>query len=187
VQLRVKGAATGEWLAIAGEVKQICRRHGARLIVNDSVEIAARSGADGVHLGQQDDDPRRAREELGPDAIIGGTANTLDHIRAHLAAGVDYIGLGPLRHTTTKQHLSPVLGREGIVAIRRQCRRLGIELPLIAIGGIETDDLAQLAKTGIHGVAASSAVNLAPDRPAAAARFVAATKGWGDEALADRR
>ncbi len=184
VQLRTKGQERAEWLEIAGQVLAVCRRHGATLIVNDSVDVAAEVGADGVHLGRLDGDPALARRQLGADRIVGGTANTAADVRALRAAGVDYIGLGPYCHTDTKANLSPLLGLDGIESVRREA---GGEIPLVAIGGITPADLADLARTGVHGVAVSSAINGAEDIQQAAAAFLAEMKGTFDGSLADRR
>jgi len=187
VQLRVKDHSAASWLAIARHTLQVCRDHGARLIINDNWQIAAEVGADGVHLGKTDGDPAQARQALGADALVGGTANTFDDICSQVQAGVDYLGVGPFRYTETKKNLSPVLGAEGLANLQQQCLKSGIVTPLIAIGGIKLDDLATLTATGIHGWAVSSAVGLAAKPKAAAGLFVNATKGWGDEALADSR
>ncbi|WP_439184652.1 thiamine phosphate synthase [Carboxylicivirga taeanensis] len=156
VQLRMKDDTTENIEKVAIEALSYCMDNGATFIMNDHVEIAARIGADGVHLGQQDMAPDKAREILGPQAIIGGTANTFEDIQRLAALGVDYIGLGPYRFTETKQNLSPVLGNEGYLSILKQCDEAGIKLPVIAIGGLVPTDLPELFKTGIHGVAISS-------------------------------
>jgi thiamine-phosphate pyrophosphorylase len=159
VQLRVKNQGWTEWKAIAMEVKEICREHGAKLIINDNPKMAAEVGADGVHLGMKDMSPEQARKWIGPEVLIGGSANTFEDIELMFAAGVDYIGLGPFRITETKENLSPVLGLEGYERIMQQMKDANIQLPVIAIGGILPGDLHSLLRTGIHGVAVSSAIN----------------------------
>ncbi|RRJ94540.1 hypothetical protein Ga0100231_009430 [Opitutaceae bacterium TAV4] len=120
IQLRTKQLSSepDRWLALAREVVDICHAHDALCIINDNPEIARDSGADGVHLGTQDTPWSTARRLLGPRALIGGTVNNADHARAaaaaHAAGHLDYIGIGPLRHTTTKQNLAPLLGLGGI-------------------------------------------------------------------------
>ena len=156
VQLRIKDAPLEAIEKVAIEAMSFCMDNGATFIMNDHVEIAAKIGADGVHLGKQDMSPDAARKILGPQAIIGGTANTFEDVKKLVSMGVDYIGLGPFRFTETKKNLSPVLGTEGYQSIIDQCKEAGINIPVIAIGGIVPDDLNPLFNTGIHGVAISS-------------------------------
>jgi thiamine-phosphate pyrophosphorylase len=169
VQLRVKNLPAAEWQQRALAVQAVCRQHGATLIINDNPALALEIGADGVHLGQQDMPPAQARQLLGPQFIIGGTANTFADIEGLVAAGVDYIGLGPFRFTTTKEKLSPILGLAGYAEIMTQCRTAGFTTPIVGIGGIELADVAALLATGLHGVAVSGAIGSAAD-PAATAR-----------------
>ena len=104
------------------------------------MELVKQIGADGVHLGKLDMPIKEARERLGKDFIIGGTANTFEDIRQHAADGADYIGCGPFRFTTTKQKLSPILGLDGYHSILTQMREKGITIPVVAIGGITRED-----------------------------------------------
>lgn len=170
VQLRVKNLPAAEWRQRALDVQAVCRHHGTTLIINDNPQLAREIGADGVHLGQQDMPPAEARALLGPGFIIGGTANTLADIEGLVAAGVDYIGLGPFRFTTTKEKLSPILGLAGYAELLAQCRAAGFATPVVGIGGIELADVAGLLATGLHGVAAAGAIGRAAE-PAAAARL----------------
>jgi thiamine-phosphate pyrophosphorylase len=162
VQLRLKNKSPEEKLDIARETKKICEQYGSKLIINDDVWIAERVDADGVHLGKTDMDPLEARKILGREKIIGGTANTFADITRLAAAGVDYIGLGPFRFTATKENLSPVLGFEGYERIMQQCRESGMNIPVIAIGGITRADVGSLKDKGVYGVAVSSAISLSP-------------------------
>ena len=123
VQLRMKEADEATFLSTAQEAVALCRSYHARLILDDRVEMVKRVGADGVHLGHKDMPADEARTLLGPDLIIGGTANTIDDVRRLHRQGVDYIGCGPYRFTTTKQRLAPVLGLEGYRAIVETMRR----------------------------------------------------------------
>lgn len=161
VQLRIKDRPTEHIWEQAAETLKICREFGATFIVNDHVEVACAVGADGVHLGKTDMDVTEARKLLGSKKIIGGTANTLEDVKALAQKGVDYVGLGPFRFTTTKQNLSPVLGVEGYRRILQACRVLPIPIPVIAIGGIQAEDVVLLLETGIHGIAMASAINYA--------------------------
>ncbi|MBX2841253.1 MAG: thiamine phosphate synthase [Flammeovirgaceae bacterium] len=166
VQLRVKNQPEEIVEKWALEAKEVCQHYKARLIINDHVAIAKKIGADGVHLGKTDEHPEKARLFLGDEMIIGGTANTLEDIQKLAKYKVNYIGLGPFRFTETKDNLSPILGLEGFKEIINQCKSLGIDIPIIAIGGIKPEDLESLLETGIHGVAVSSVINLS-DNPVA--------------------
>lgn len=166
IQLRMKLAGTEEFLDTARAAKKICDAGDCTLIINDRVEIAARVGAHGVHLGKSDMPPAEARRLLGEGFIIGATANTAEDIREHGRAGADYVGLGPYRFTTTKKQLSPILGLEGYRRIMEELRRDSIEIPVIAIGGIETADLSSLLQTGVRGIAFSGLLVHADDRAA---------------------
>ncbi len=155
VQLRLKNVDMATYLNTALECRNICDQYGAIMIINDNVSVAKASLADGVHLGLNDMNPLEARRILGDNAIIGGTANALEDCNRHLKDGVDYIGLGPFRYTKTKEKLSPVLGLEGYKKILSKFRIQNSELPIIAIGGIETSDMPEIMKTGIDGFAVS--------------------------------
>lgn len=155
VQLRMKGAARGPWLAEARAAARACREHGAVFIVNDDVGIALECGADGVHLGALDAAWPEARRALGPGRILGGTVNSeADADRAAASGCLDYAGVGPLRFTGTKANLSPVLGIGGV---RRLIARLR-GIPAWVIGGVEAADLAAVAEAGAAGAAVSSAL-----------------------------
>ncbi len=158
IQLRVKGLPYTEILDLAIECKNICDRFGARLIVNDHPQIAVEVGAYGLHLGLSDMQIREARAITGPEMIIGGTANTIEHILQRVAEGADYVGLGPYRFTRTKENLSPIIGLDGYLAIMEQLRERNIAIPIIAIGGITDEDVPDLMHTGLYGVAVSSAL-----------------------------
>jgi thiamine-phosphate pyrophosphorylase len=163
IQLRMKEATDEEVLEAAREARRICEAWGAVLIVNDRVEVAAASGAHGVHLGLEDMPVGAARRLLGENRIIGGTANTVGDIREHARQGADYIGLGPFRHTTTKKKLSPVLGVEGYRLIMSQLRVEGLSVPVVAIGGIVAEDVGTLLDAGLYGVAFSGMLAHAAD------------------------
>lgn len=163
VQLRMKDASDEDFIAVGRVVGELCRRYGAKFILDDRVHLVDELQADGVHLGKNDMPVDEAREILGKQKIIGATANTFDDIRRAAFAGADYIGLGPFRFTTTKERLSPVLGIEGYRRIMAQCRREGIMLPTVAIGGITAEDIPALMVTGISGIALSGTVLNAED------------------------
>lgn len=172
IQLRMKDAPAEEIIACAEEVLPLCRRHGAKFLLDDHVELVRRLGADGVHLGKNDMPVDEARKILGPDIIIGGTANTIeDIIRLH-KQGADYIGCGPFRFTTTKKNLSPILGLDGYKSIVLKMKELGIDLPIIAIGGITVEDIPAVMGTGVSGIALSGAILGAPDPVEMTARII---------------
>jgi thiamine-phosphate pyrophosphorylase len=167
VQLRVKDASEDEVKKQAFLAREICDSYNVRLIINDFPEVAKKVRADGLHLGKQDMDPLEARKLVGDDMIIGGTANTLEDVKALSHKKVDYIGYGPYRFTTTKKNLSPVVGLQGFSELVQYCDRENITIPLIAIGGIVSEDLDALFRTGISGVAISGVINHA-EKPAEA-------------------
>lgn len=163
VQLRVKDRPKEDILGYAICASELCDKYGAKLIVNDHPDIAIKAGAYGLHLGLQDMPVAEARAIVGNKMIIGGTANTFEHIKQRVAERVDYIGLGPYRFTTTKQKLSPMLGLEGYSGIIKQVRMAGIQTPIIAIGGIELKDIDAIIGAGLYGVAVSGAITYAAD------------------------
>ena len=163
IQLRMKDAPEEDILRCAEEVMPLCRKHDAKFILDDHVELVERTGADGVHLGRNDMPVDEARRILGTDKIIGGTANTLDDIICLHRQGADYIGCGPFRFTTTKKKLSPVLGLEGYRNIVAGMKENGIDLPIVAIGGITVGDIPAIMETGVSGIALSGAILNAPD------------------------
>lgn len=176
VQLRMKDADEGLFVATAREVRALCDRFGATFIIDDHAELVGATGADGVHLGKNDMPVAEARRMLGPDIVIGGTANTFDDVKALAEAGADYIGCGPFRFTTTKQRLSPVLGLEGHRDIVQRMRESGIGLPIVAIGGITFDDIGPIMRTGVTGIALSGSVLRADDPVAEMRRVVEAVE-----------
>ena len=164
IQLRIKNQPEREILKSALEAAKLCEKYKARLIINDHPLIAMESGAYGVHLGLSDMGIEKAREITGKEMIIGGTANTFEHIRQRVNEGADYIGLGPYRFTTTKQNLSPVIGLEGYKLIMQQMLDSNIRIPVIAIGGITLQDISLIMQTEVHGVAISGALTNNPDQ-----------------------
>jgi len=155
VQLRAKNLSFKVHVDLAVKAKEICQSYGAKLIINDNVDVAVFVNAAGVHLGKSDRSVEEARGLLGIHKLIGGTANTYEDCVYLSNQQVDYIGLGPFRFTTTKENLSPVLGLEGYREILEKFRNNGYETPLYAIGGIQQKDFRELFKTKINGVAVS--------------------------------
>ena len=163
VQLRMKDASIHDFLRIGKEVRRLCDSYQATFILDDHVELVREIGADGVHLGKKDMPVAEARKTLGNDCIIGGTANTFDDVKMHYEASANYIGCGPFRFTTTKQGLAPVLGLEGYRSIIAQMSAEGIDLPMVAIGGITAEDIPAIMQTGVSGIALSGTVLRAAD------------------------
>ena len=163
VQLRMKDATDNKFLSIGRKVAALCRNHNATFLLDDRVHLVAELGADGVHLGKNDMPISEARRILGNEKIIGGTANTFADVQHLAAQGADYIGCGPFRYTPTKRNLAPILGLEGYRNILKQMQQAGISLPLIAIGGIVSTDIAALRDIGVNGIAVSGAVLGAAD------------------------
>lgn len=163
VQLRMKNASDEEFKETALEIIPMCKENDAFLVFDDRVELAIELSVHGVHLGKNDMKPYDARELMGPEAIIGCTANTAEDIIRLKGLDVDYVGLGPYRFTTTKSNLSPVIGTEGYAQIVKTVRDAEIELPIVAIGGITLEDLPSIMSTGVNGVAMSGAIINADD------------------------
>lgn len=161
IQVRMKDAAPQEVELATAALLPLCRAVGATLLVDDHVEIARRLGI-GVHLGKGDMPASQARGILGPDAIIGSTCNSAADLERIFAEGAsDYVGLGPFRFTTTKKRLAPTLGLEGY---RELLIDKGLNaLPVVAIGGITTHDIAPVMQAGADGVAVSGAITRAAD------------------------
>lgn len=157
IQLRLKNIDTHTYIELAKKVSALTQKHNAILIINDNIEVAKQIHAQGVHAGMQDTPTSEIRAIL-PDKIIGGTANTFQNILHHIP-NVDYIGLGPYRYTTTKQNLAPVLGKDGYLDIKRQCQQANINIPIIAIGGIQLQDIKILKECSIEGIAVSQAIS----------------------------
>lgn len=156
VQLRIKDERV-DFLTVAKKASAICE-HKAVFIVNDNVEIAKLVNADGVHLGLEDMSIQKARQILGENKIIGGTANTKKDCLQRQNDGADYIGLGPFRMTTTKKKLSPILGLAGYQSILPKNQH-EIRIPVLAIGGIGLDDVPLLKhETAVHGIAVSGLI-----------------------------
>lgn len=158
VQLRMKEATEVEFMAAAAEIGRLCKEHGATFVLDDHVEWVEKTGADGVHLGKNDMPIDEARKILGSDKIIGGTANTFEDVERLYRQGADYIGCGPFRFTTTKKNLSPVLGLEGYQHIVDQMKSHGINLPIVAIGGILESDIKSILATEVSGIAVSGGI-----------------------------
>ena len=158
IQLRVKNQSFEDVLNLAEKAKVLCDSYQSKLIINDFPFIAKEINAHGLHLGLDDMPIETARKIVGKNMIIGGTANTFEHIVKRINEGADYIGLGPFRFTSTKQNLSPILGLEGYRNLTKSLKELGLSIPIVAIGGITQEDVAPITKTGMYGVAISGSI-----------------------------
>ena len=154
IQFREKRPkTTRELMASASAVASACSGQMALLVVDDRVDVAAAIGAPAVHLGRDDLPVEAARHLLGPDALIGGTANDLEEALRVADAPVDYLGVGPVFGTASKANPAPTMGLELLGRIVHSCDR-----PVIAIGGITPERVADVLATGAHGVAVLSGV-----------------------------
>lgn len=149
IQLREKDAGAGEFYNAVVESIAVARAHGVTIIVNDRVDIALVSGADGVHLGQDDLPPVDARRLLGSDKLIGFSTHSVAQAIAAIDLPVDYIAIGPIFGTTTKENPDPVVGLDGLKAVREA---IG-EFPLVAIGGIVRETCRSVLSAGADSVA----------------------------------
>ncbi|WP_295438911.1 thiamine phosphate synthase [uncultured Prevotella sp.] len=158
IQLRMKDAQEVDFLLAAKQIGAMCKEYGATFILDDHVEWVGITGADGVHLGKNDMPVDEARNQLGPNRIIGGTANTFEDVERLWRQGANYIGCGPYRFTTTKKNLSPVLGLDGYRHIISKMKAHDINIPVVAIGGILQPDIKDVMATGVSGIAVSGAI-----------------------------
>jgi len=164
IQFRQKSGSTREMIEIARAMKRVCAEAGAVLIVNDRIDVALAAEADGVHLGQDDFPLPLAREMLGPDKIIGGSAVTRAEAEKCLAEGADYVGFGPVYPTTSKDDAGPATGLTLLKEVVRN-----ISAPVVGIGGIGPSNAAEVLAAGAHGLAVISSICCQED-PAQATR-----------------
>ncbi|HUK56614.1 MAG TPA: thiamine phosphate synthase [Nitrospiria bacterium] len=163
LQYRAKNLSKREAYFNALQLRALTRQNGATFLVNDWVDLALAVGCDGVHLGQDDLPLSAARALLGPDPIIGVSVHTLEQAREAERGGADYLGIGPVFSSTTKQ-ARPPLGCDALKTFREQVR-----IPIVAIGGISRLNVRQVMATRVDGVAVVSAVLSQPDIQAATA------------------
>lgn len=152
IQLREKHLAPREFYKEAEAALQVAHSNGARLIINDRVDIALALTADGVHLGQDDLPPARARELLGARAIIGFSTHNIEQARVAALLPVDYLAIGPIFETSSKENPEAVVGPDGL----HRVRQIIGEIPLVAIGGIKRDNVREVLKAGADSVAVIS-------------------------------
>ena len=167
VQLRDKEASDAQMRAWAAAIAARCAGTATRALVNDRVDIAVGAGL-GAHVGHGDLDPWTARARLGPDALLGATANDLGELAALADAPIDYVGVGPVFGTVNKRDPAPTLGLEGLAAMVRAAR-----VPVIAIGSVRADRVPAVLATGAWGVAVLGAVTAAAVPPREAVEVLA--------------
>ena len=172
IQLRMKEAEKEEIIETAHKVRALCDEFGAKLILDDHVELVKETRADGVHLGNNDMPICQARKLLGKNYIIGGTANTFEDVKRIYEEGANYVGCGPFRYTTTKKNLSPILGTAGYAYILQRMKAEKISIPIVAIGGIGYADIPKLKEIGINGIAISGSILRAADPIAEMKRMI---------------
>lgn len=177
VQLRFKSAGESELAATAEQVKKLCDSYKATFIINDHVQLAQTIDASGVHLGLSDMPVTEARQMLGTDKIIGGTANTLEDVLSRVEEKCDYIGLGPFRFTHTKKNLSPILSLAGFEKIMTAIDLKSIHTPVYAIGGILSEDVESIMRTGVYGVAVAGEITTSDNKEAILQKFKALLSG----------
>jgi thiamine-phosphate pyrophosphorylase len=163
VQVRAKGCSDRDLFELTVRVLEQARPYDATVVVDDRADVALAAGAHGVHLGADDLPVREVRRILGPDLLLGATAREPVAARAAVAAGADYLGVGPAFGTSTKAGLPDPLGVDGVARTAN-----AVDVPVIAIGGVDRERLPGLLAAGVHGAAVVSAVSQAAD-PAAAA------------------
>lgn len=173
VQLREKELAAEHFLEEAKEIRELCRRYQVPFVVNDNVEIALAADADGVHVGQSDMEAGDVRRRLGPDKIIGVSAQTAEQAVLAQERGADYLGVGAVFPTGSKADAQEV----SLETLKEICK--AVDIPVIAIGGIGADNVRELSGTGICGIAVISAIFAQEDIEGAAGKL----KGLTEEML----
>ena len=154
IQLREKHASPRDFFEAAKPAIEIARKNNVMIIINDRVDIARALGADGVHLGQDDLPPNAAREVLGPDAIIGFSTHSVEQAIDAAGLPIDYIAIGPIFETRTKENPDPIVGLDGLAEVKKNIGNI----PLVAIGGIDLDNVLDVLAAGADSIALVSAI-----------------------------
>ena len=165
VQLREKELQEDAFIDEAIQVKKLCARYHVPLIINDNVDVALKSGADGVHVGIEDQPVAEIRKRVGESFIIGATAKTVEQAKEAEASGADYLGVGAVFRSPTKKNAIRITGGQ----LKEICDSVGI--PAVAIGGISLSNVCEIAGCGMDGIAVVSAIFAAEDIRTAAARL----------------
>lgn len=182
IQLRDKTSETRAMVHCAANLRQVLHKHKVPLLINDRVDVAIASGADGVHLGQDDLEADVARRMLGPDAIIGLTVRSREEAESAPLDEIDYVALGGVFATTSKDNKTRPIGLEGLAELGGMIRARRPHMPVCAIAGIDETNTASVIEAGADGVAVISAIAGTSD-PAASAQTL---RGLVDEALKQR-
>ena len=171
VQLREKDLSGAELHDLAQHLRRRCRRYGARLLINDRIDVALAVDADGIHLPAASFAPEDARRLVGPQRLVGVSTHSFDAARRAAAGGADFVVLGPVFDTPSKRSFGPPLGLNALGTVAR-----AVSCPIVAIGGITPERVAPVLRQGAHGVAVVAAILEAND-PCAAAASMRASKG----------
>ncbi len=176
-QLRDKSGTTRAQIEQARAVLAVTRGKGVPLLINDRIDVALASGADGVHIGNDDMAPEDARRLLGDEAIIGVTIHSIEEARAAPVELVDYFGVGGVFATTSKHNPDPPIGVEGLAEIRAFLRERAPDLPAVGIAGVTSENAASVIAAGADGACVISDIFMADDVEAAASRLADAVHG----------
>ena len=163
VQYREKNTNTRQMVEEALELSKLCRQLSVPFIVNDRVDVALAVDADGVHIGQEDMPASLVRKMIGPGKILGVSVDNIPQARAAIAAGADYVGAGAIFKTPTKTDISPPIGIQGLHKLARICT-----IPIVAIGGLNANNVEEVILAGAGGIAVVSAIVNADDVESAA-------------------
>lgn len=163
IQYRCLTKTDEELLNEINQVAEICDDWGATLIVTDHVHLKGKADIQGFHIEDMEADFIALRKQLGEEVTIGGSANTLEGLIRLWKEGVDYAGFGPFNLTTTKPNNLALLGIDGYAAACAALQKSGIDLPVLAVGGVTLNDVDALMETGVFGIAVSAAINQADD------------------------
>ena len=163
IQYRCLSKADDELLADINSIADICDDWGATLIVTNHIHLKGKADIQGFHIEDMSADFITLRKQIGDEFTLGGSANTTDNIIRLAKEGADYVGFGPFKVTTTKPNDSPLLGIKGYTNAIEILKSQGIDLPILAVGGVTLQDIDPLLATGVYGIAASSAINQSDD------------------------
>ncbi|MDO5725310.1 MAG: thiamine phosphate synthase [Tissierellia bacterium] len=170
LQIREKDLDPNSFAKEAEELRELCNNYNIPFVVNDSIEIAKKCSADGVHLGQSDIKGKNLRQEIGKDMILGISAGTVEEAKQAEEIGADYIGVGSMFHTGTKDS-TRILTFEDLKDIVNS-----VSIPVVAIGGLNIENISQLKNTGIDGIAVVSAIFAADDKKSATKKLLELSK-----------
>ncbi|WP_282195172.1 thiamine phosphate synthase [Thomasclavelia cocleata] len=166
IQLREKNLSNEEFISIAKDVKKVCQKYHIPLIINDNLEVALAINSDGIHIGQNDIPASIVRKQIGPDKILGVSVHNLKEAFQAKIDGADYVGVGAIFSTETKNDATNVT----LDSLKKICDN--IDLPVVAIGGINLDNISKLKDINIAGIAVVSAIMKANDITAASGQLV---------------